>query len=101
MVLLSKPLINHVVNNHNKMASSKNARKITLPSFENVPSLDSGDFSGHSATSSASFANAQLWPKHLRRWILGVYEIYSVPHEESELMLGMHDVTSIATIHFT
>ena len=27
--------------------------------------------------------------------------IYSVPHEESELMLGMHDVTSIATIHFT
>ena len=26
---------------------------------------------------------------------------YSVPHEESELMLGMHDVTSIATIHFT
>ena len=57
------------------MASSKNARKITLPSFENAPSLDSGDFSGHSATSSASFANAQLWPKHLRRWILGVYEI--------------------------
>ena len=23
---------------------------------------------------------------------------YSVPHEESELMLGMYDVTSIATI---
>ena len=26
---------------------------------------------------------------------------YSVPHEESELMLGMYDVTSIVTIHFT
>ena len=26
---------------------------------------------------------------------------YSVPHEESELMSGMYDVTSIATIHWT
>ena len=25
--------------------------------------------------------------------------VYSVPHEERELMLGMYDVTSIATIH--
>ena len=31
----------------------------------------------------------------------GNINYYSVPHEESELMLGMHDVTSIATIHFT
>ena len=26
---------------------------------------------------------------------------YSVPHEEKEIMLGMYDVTSIATIHCT
>ena len=29
------------------------------------------------------------------------YTIYSVPHEEKEIMLGMYDVTSIATIHCT
>ena len=26
---------------------------------------------------------------------------YSVPHEEKEIMLGMYDVTSIATLHCT
>ena len=37
------------------MASSKNAREITLLKFENAPSLDYGNFSGLSATLSASF----------------------------------------------
>ena len=36
------------------MASSKNAHEITLLSFENTPSLNSGDFSGLYATLSAS-----------------------------------------------
>ena len=43
--------------NHNKMASSKNAREIILPSYKNAPSFNSGDFSGLSTTSSASFSN--------------------------------------------
>ena len=33
------------------------------------------------------------------RWRL--HTMYSVPHEERELMLGMYDVTSIATIHYS
>ena len=37
------------------MASSKKARDIKLPLFENTLSLDTGDFSGLSTTSSASF----------------------------------------------
>ena len=37
------------------MASSKKARDIKLPSFENALSLDTGDFSGLSTTLSASF----------------------------------------------
>ena len=41
------------------MAASKNAREITLLSFENAPLLDSGDFSGLSTTVSASVADAQ------------------------------------------
>ena len=57
------------------MASSKNILEIKLPSFENAPSLDSGNFSGLSTTLSASFDNVQVWSKHLRRCILGAYEI--------------------------
>ena len=38
------------------LAASKNAREFILPSFENGLSLDSGNFSGLSTTSSASFA---------------------------------------------
>ena len=54
--LLRTPLINHVINNHNDMASSKNASEFILPSLENGLSLDSGNFSGLSTTASASFA---------------------------------------------
>ena len=39
--------------------------------------------------------------RHLKVLGLGFSFVYSVPHEESELMLGMYDVTSIVTIHFT
>ena len=39
------------------MASSKNARKITLPSFSNTLSFASGDFYGGSTTLSTSFNN--------------------------------------------
>ena len=53
--LVSTHSLTHV-NNHNKMASSKNALEFTLSSFENGLSLDSGNFSGLSTTSSASFA---------------------------------------------
>ena len=35
------------------------------------------------------------------KWLFRITIMYSVPHEESELMLGMYDVTSIATIHWT
>lgn len=38
----TRGLINHIVNNHNKMAATRNVRKFTLPSFKNVLSLDSG-----------------------------------------------------------
>ena len=38
----TRGLINHIVNNHNKMAAARNVRKFTLPSFKNVLSLDSG-----------------------------------------------------------
>ena len=57
------------------MAASKNAREFTLPSFENALLLDSGDFSGLSTTLSACVGDAQVWSKHLRQCILGVYEI--------------------------
>ena len=57
------------------MASSKNAREITLLSFENAPSLDSGNFSVLSANLSAYVVEAQIWSKHLRLCILGVDEI--------------------------
>ena len=76
-VLLITLLINLVVNKHNKMVSSKNARKILLPSFENAPSFDSADFFGLYTTLSASFTKAQLWSKYLRHCILCVYAIRS------------------------
>ena len=39
------------------MSLSKNARKITLPSFSNALSFASGGFYGGSTTLSASFSN--------------------------------------------
>ena len=76
------------------MVSSKNTHKITLPSF------DSGDFSGRSATSSASFTNTQLWPKYLRRWILGVYvHLDHLGNRNKRLTLRARDVyTSVPAV---
>ena len=58
------------------MAATK-TREFTLPCIiQNALPLDSGDFSGLSATLITSVVKAQVWSKHIRQWILGVCVIY-------------------------
>ena len=83
------------------MASSKNAREFTLPSFENALLLDSGDFSGLSTTLSASFSECSYGLNTLDDGFLGVYGIYfTLETEIDALALRARDVyTSVTAVN--